>query len=144
MSNIFSGDVSCDERGEVYFCNDFNFYGIKRFYILKNHNKNFVRAWHGHKQESKFITLVQGAAKISYVKIDNWENPSKNLKPQSVILTAKKPKILHIDKGYVNGSQTLTDDAKILIFSDKTLDESKKDDFRFPFDYWNCWEITQK
>ena len=39
---------------------------------------------------------------------------------------------------------TLSKDAKLLVFSSSTVDESKNDDFRFPFDMWNPWVIEQR
>ena len=52
--------------------------------------------------------------------------------------------ILIIPKGYFNGHMSLTDDAELLIFSNKTLQESVSDDFRLPHNYWNNWEISQR
>ena len=49
---IITGNTSLDDRGVVKFINDFKFDNIKRFYIVKNHQQNFIRAWHGHKNES--------------------------------------------------------------------------------------------
>ena len=33
---------------------------IKRFYIVQNKKNNFVRAWHGHKLEAKYIMCIKG------------------------------------------------------------------------------------
>ena len=33
------------------FANEFHFEGVKRFYVIENHQPQFVRAWHGHKKK---------------------------------------------------------------------------------------------
>lgn len=128
---LFKGGVVADKRGRVSFVNDFQFPKIKRFYVVENRRVGMVRAWHGHKYESKFIFVVSGKALVGAVQIDNWKNPSKKAKVHSFLLSFDKPSILYIPKGYVNGFKSLTKDTKLLIFSTKTLDQSKKDDIRF-------------
>ena len=141
---IHNGDNAVDDRGLVTFVNEFKFEEVKRFYVVKNHSSNFVRAWHGHKKEKKYVYVVTGSVLIGLVKIDNWENPSKNLEVEKFILSDLKPRILEIPNGYANGFKTLTDETKIMFFSSSTIEESVGDDFRFPFDYWNIWEVNQR
>jgi hypothetical protein len=38
----------------------------------------------------------------------------------------------------------LSADAILLVYSSTSLEESKGDDYRFEFDYWNPWEIEQR
>ena len=35
----------------------------------------------------------------------------------------------------------LTKDSSIIVFSDKTLEESLDDDIRYPYDKWDIWKI---
>ena len=49
------GGLFSDDRGHLRFVNDFNFEGVKRFYQVENHSKNFIRAWHGHEKEGKYV-----------------------------------------------------------------------------------------
>jgi dTDP-4-dehydrorhamnose 3,5-epimerase-like enzyme len=144
---LIEGNIFIDDRGEVSFVNDFgeNYISeIKRFYMVSNHKKDFIRAWHGHKQEAKYVLCLKGSAWIRYVKIDDWKNPSKDLKVEQVFLSDKKPTILYIPGGYVNGFMSLTDDMKLMFFSPATLEESLKDDFRFPYDYWDNWQVKPR
>jgi hypothetical protein len=39
---------------------------------------------------------------------------------------------------------SLTSDAEFTVISNASLEESKADDFRFPFDYWKAWDIEQR
>ena len=60
-SNLLKGDSFIDDRGKIKFVNLFNFSGIKRFYQVENHNSGFIRAWHGHKFEEKFVYVAKGS-----------------------------------------------------------------------------------
>lgn len=138
------GDISYDDRGSVLFVNDFNFKGIKRFYVLQNDKNNFIRAWHAHKNEAKFFWCCEGKFKISLVKIDNFSNPSKKLKVNNFILSSLRSEILFVPKGYANGTMNLQKNSKLVVFSNKNLNESLSDDYRYDFDYWNPWNIKYR
>tara|TARA_B100000686_G_C16369610_1_gene751877 strand:+ start:262 stop:726 length:465 start_codon:yes stop_codon:yes gene_type:complete len=142
--NLLVGDLSVDDRGEVGFVNDFDMKSVKRFYSVSNHRAGMVRAWHAHKKEKKFVTVVNGAAIIAAVCIDNWQKPSKDLQIFRYVLSAKKPTVLFIPNGYANGFLTLTEDSKLIFFSSATLEESMCDDFRYKADYWNPWDISER
>jgi len=141
---LISGAMAADDRGAVSFVNDFTFDGVKRFYVVSNHRVGFVRAWHGHKIEEKYVTVLCGAAVICAVKLDDWEHPSKLLEVHRFVLSATNPSVLYIPKGHANGSMTLTTDAKIVFFSTATVVESLKDDRRFDSRYWDPWGITER
>ena len=64
---VIEGGLVVDDRGEVGFANGFHFDGVKRFYTVSNHRAGFVRAWHAHRREAKYITVVQGAAIVAAV-----------------------------------------------------------------------------
>ena len=141
---IINGDLSADDRGELMFVNQFNMELVKRFYVVSNHKQGFIRAWHAHKLESKYVFIVNGTALISTVQIDDWNNPSSNLAIDKFVLTAKKPSILYIPNGYANGFKTLSSDTKIIFFSTSTLGDSIDDDYRFDAYKWNPWEIVER
>lgn len=141
---IIKGGSSIDDRGIVGFINDFHFEGVKRFYAVSNHNKGFVRAWHGHKKESKYFHVIKGSAFICAVKIDDWKNPSRNLKVLRFTLSEISPSMLFIPAGYANGFMSLTEDCKIIVFSTSTLEESLNDDFRFEARYWDPWRVEER
>ena len=140
---LIEGGIAVDDRGELRFINSLDL-NIKRFYIVSNHKSHFIRAWHGHKKEVKYVTVIQGAALIGAVEIDNWDLPSLDLKVSTFILSANKPSILYIPSGYANGFMNLTQDTKLLFLSLSTLEESKGDDFRFDSHYWDIWNIKER
>jgi len=141
---LLKGGLAVDDRGQVEFVNEFDFRGVKRFYSVSNHGAGFVRAWHGHKHEFKYATVVCGAMLVCCIKIDDWENPSADLAIHRFVLSEKNPAVLYIPAGYVNGFMSLTDNAKIMFFSGSSLDESLKDDIRFDARKWNPWEIEER
>ena len=136
IPKIINGNRIFDNRGSVQFNNDLKFNKIKRFYLVHNYSKNFVRAWHGHKVEAKFIFCIRGMAKISAVKIVNFNKPSKKSKVFSWKLNSEVPNVIYIPPGYANGSKSLTKDMKLIVLSTTTLKKSLNDDFRFPKEFW--------
>lgn len=139
-----TGDLAVDDRGEVGFVNDFDFAGVRRFYTVSNHRRGFVRAWHGHRKEAKYVTVVQGAAVIAAVQIDDWDRPSPELPVSRYVLAAARPRVLFIPAGYANGFMSLTDDTKLMFFSTSTLAESHGDDIRFDARHWNPWGVEER
>ena len=142
--SFIEGGVGMDDRGMVGFVNDFNFAGVKRFYWVSNHRSGFIRAWHAHRLEAKYVTVVQGSALIGAVEIDDWESPSKDNKVWRYVLSDHKPSVLYIPAGYENGFMSLTEDAKLIFFSTSTIEETQGDDVRFDAYYWNPWEIIER
>lgn len=134
---LIKGDIAIDDRGSVTFANDFDFKGVKRFYMVQNHAKGFVRAWHGHKKESKYAFVTRGVVKLAVVEMDG-DNAATH------ILSSTKPQILWIPPGYYNGFKTLTDDAQIIFFSTVTIDEAKGDDYREPANKWDLLEVEER
>lgn len=134
--SLIEGGRFVDERGCVSFVNEFSFEGIQRFYTIENATTDLVRAFHGHEKEAKFCIVVEGAFIAAAVYMDDRIKPSTTNTMYRFILEADKPQILHIPSGYANGFRALTKRNKLLLFSTATLEESKRDDFRFPPDYW--------
>lgn len=131
--HLIQGGVAVDDRGSVRFVNDFNFKDVKRFYQVQNHRQGFIRAWHGHQYEAKYVYVVSGSALIG----------AANMETQVVdkfVLSSQSPKVLFIPAGYANGFKTLEENTIILFFSTSDLNSSLKDDIRFEYDKWNIWE----
>lgn len=141
---LLEGGIAIDDRGEVGFVNGFDMSRIKRFYTIANHRAGFIRAWHAHKNENKYFTVISGAAVIAGVRIDNWARPSKDAKVNRYVLSSKKPSVLFMPKGYANGFMALTDDTKLMVFSSATLEESRTDDIRYEAHYWDPWTVIER
>lgn len=141
---VIDGGSAVDDRGEVFFINDFHFEGVKRFYMVSNHRSGFVRAWHAHRREGKYVIAVRGAAIVAAVAIDNWEQPSKNAKVYRFVLSEQKPSVMFIPPGYANGFMSLTADTKLMFLSTSTIEESQGDDIRYDARYWDPWQVVER
>jgi dTDP-4-dehydrorhamnose 3,5-epimerase-like enzyme len=141
---LLIGNLGIDDRGEVGFVNDFDFAGVKRFYTVSNHRAGFVRAWHGHRREAKYVTAVQGAALVAAVPVTDWTAPSVEAPVSRHVLSAHKPSVLFIPPGYCNGFMSLTSDSKLIFFSTATVEESREDDIRFDARYWDIWKVEER
>jgi dTDP-4-dehydrorhamnose 3,5-epimerase len=144
VPRLIEGGLAVDDRGEVTFVNEFDFRGVKRFYTVSNHRAGFVRAWHAHRREAKFVTVVQGAAIVAAVAIDNWKAPAKDAEVHRFVLSAKQPAVLYIPPGYANGFMSLTPETRLVFFSTSTVEESRDDDVRYDARYWNPWDVMER
>jgi dTDP-4-dehydrorhamnose 3,5-epimerase-like enzyme len=133
---ILRGSTSHDERGAVSFINSFHFAGVKRCYVVENANTRIIRAFHGHFKEEKYVFVIRGKIVLCVAPIDDQRTPSKNIKVTRYILSGDEPSIVKIPAGYANGFRSLTSHAVVMFFSTASLSASKRDDFRFPADYW--------
>lgn len=141
--NLIKGGLAIDERGQMVFANDFDFKGVKRFYMAENFSCETIRGFHGHLKEAKYALAISGTALIVAALMDNAEKPSKNSEVYRFVLSARKPEILYIPPRYANGMRSLEKNTKVIFFSTTSMEEAKEDDFRFPWDYWGkeVWEI---
>jgi len=133
QTKVLNGGLAVDDRGSVSFVNDFNFEGVKRFYQVENHRQGFIRAWHGHKKEGKYVYVTNGSALIGVVDM-------KTEKVSKFILSSKSPKVLWIPPGNYNGFKSLEENTKIVFFSTSTIEESLGDDIRKEYNQWNIWD----
>jgi len=129
---LINGKLFCDDRGYVKAINDLDLSEFKRFYLVENHSKNYIRAWHAHNKEIKGVICLQGSALVGAVELCT-ETISKQ------VLTSQSPQIYIIPAGYANGFKTLTDDCLLMFLSSSTLGESASDDERYPWDKWDIW-----
>lgn len=141
---LLQGGLAVDDRGSVGFVNDFDLRGVRRFYLVQNHTAGFVRAWHAHKHEAKWATVVQGAAIVAAVQVDDWESPSPALTPARFVMSSQRPAVLYIPPGYANGFMSLTPDLKIMFFSTAAIEESSADDYRYDARLWDPWRVVER
>lgn len=136
IPKITKGSSHADSRGTLFYNNDFDVSVIKRIYIIENVTTDFVRAWQGHKIEQRWFSPIVGSFKIHLIEIDNWENPSKDLKRYTFIVNAKKLDVLHVPSGYISSIQSLGQGSKLLAMADYLLGEIQ-DEYRYKVSYFN-------
>jgi len=132
---LITGNCHSDQRGSLFYNNDFDASAIKRIYLIENIETGFNRGWQGHKIEQRWFSAITGSFKISLIEIDNWEQPSTALNPLIFIINAQKLDVLHVPKGYVSSIQSLDKSAKLLVMADYFLAEIQ-DEYRYDIDYF--------
>ena len=137
---IINGGIFTDYRGKIAHVNELDMTEIKRFYIIHHHDIDTIRAWHAHQNEKKWFYCLKGSFTTAFVKIDNWENPSINLKPEIFKLSEKNSKIICIPEGYANGIKADEPNSILMVFSDKVLSEAVNDSWRYDKNMWMNWK----
>ena len=132
---LISGNCHQDQRGQLFYNNDFDTSSIKRMYVIENYSVDFIRAWQGHKIEQRWFSAFQGRFKIQLIAIDNWEEPNDSLPKLEYILKSENLDILHVPAGYVSSIQALEEKSKLVVMSDYHLGEIN-DDFRYQMNYF--------
>jgi dTDP-4-dehydrorhamnose 3,5-epimerase len=136
---IIVGGNYKDERGQLEFFNDFDMSPVKRVYFTTNLDTNTIRAWQGHIVESRWFVCVSGSFNVKLIEIDDWKNPSEDLKVYEYELSVNKQEVLYIPNGFVNGFRALEANAKLMVMSDYRLNEVENDQRRFDQNKWTKW-----
>jgi dTDP-4-dehydrorhamnose 3,5-epimerase len=136
---VIAGEVFCDARGRIASLNTFHFEDVRRMYVVHHPDTTVVRGWDGHRFERKWFFCSAGAFRVSLVEIDNWETPSKDLKPSFYDLEEGTSALLCVPAGYANCFKATQPGSTLVIFSDKTVEESVADSYRFDKDTWFQW-----
>lgn len=129
MISKTKGGLFVDDRGYIKFVNNFDFSEVKRFYQVENHKKGFVRAWHGHKKEGKYVYVAKGSILLGVIPLEDT-----SICPQKVTLSSQDPSIVYVPPGHYNGFKTLEEETIVIFFSTSTLEESGDDDIRMGWD----------
>ncbi len=141
---LMVGGTVTDDRGTLAFVNDFDPSACRRCYVVTNHSAGFVRAWHGHRKEGKYVSVLRGAAIVAAVRVLDWDHPDKNAKVHRYVFSERSPSVLFVPPGYVNGAMSLTADTMIHYFSTSTLAESRGDDIRIDARFWDPWQVEER
>jgi dTDP-4-dehydrorhamnose 3,5-epimerase-like enzyme len=127
-----SGKSFIDERGKLFFNNDFNATGVKRIYIIENNKLDFVRGWQGHKIEQRWFACMEGSFRIWVQPITNFEKDDQKREILEFNLNSNQLDVLHIPSGYVTAIKSLEENSKLLAMSDYNAGEIQ-DEIRFPY-----------
>lgn len=123
-----------DQRGVMTFPLGLDMQEIQWFYTIKPANINVIRAWQGHKFEQKWFYPLQGKFLLQWVKMKSDGKVDPIGIREKLILDANNPFIVHLPGMYYNGFQALEPEALLMVFSDRSTEESKLDDLRLSTD----------
>ncbi len=133
--HIIIGNSFSDDRGKIFFNNEFNAVEVKRIYFITNHSLNFVRGWQGHQIEQRWFMCVKGVFEIKIIKVDNWDKPSRDLQVLVYHVNSDNADVLYVPKGYISSIQALEESSKLMAMSDYQLGEVN-DEYRFDSQYF--------
>ena len=133
-------DVFSDHRGEILHSNNSSLEKFNRFYFIKHKSTRVIRAWQAHREEKKMFVSISGEFLLAWVKIDDFINPSLDLKAEYIKLSPKNNKCVVIPGGYANGLKAIKNNSKVLVFSEFSINKSIKEKIRFPKNYWFDWQ----
>lgn len=138
------GGAFSDHRGTVFFVNDCSLADVKRFYTIAQTQENPVRAWMGHFHERKWFVPVSGKTTLVLRRLRRTDS-GPAMDPECTVfhLDAGAPEAVAVPAGYCSGFRSDTPDAKVLVFSDKTLDEAAGDMVRFDKDDGFDWSTLK-
>jgi len=138
---LVSIETHVDDRGflnQIFESTKNLFPEVKRIYVVGNFGKGVTRGLHMHKREWKYFYVVKGAAKFVAVK-EGEESP------EIMVLSEKNPSILVVPPGYYHGWMSLEEDTVLIGISNKTLEESLKDDIRVdPNKFGDVWSVKPR
>lgn len=129
------GSAHTDERGILKYNNAFDLSLIKRFYTIAPASTDFKRGWQGHKIEQRWFTALEGSFEIRAIRVDNWENPDRDLEQQTFTLAAATLDVLHIPAGYITCIQALEVNAVLGVFADYQVG-ALDDEYRYELNYF--------
>jgi hypothetical protein len=135
IPSLISGNCYRDQRGHLFYNNDFDLTAIKRMYAIENSTIDLIRAWQGHKIEQRWFSAMQGSFNIKLIAVDNWDKPTPALPQIQYRLYSTALDILHIPAGYISSIQALEEKSKLVVMSDYHIGEIN-DEFRYPTDYF--------
>lgn len=134
--SIIQEERFTDYRCSIISANDMDMSRIKRQYIIEHHNPNIIRAWQGHRHESKWMRCLIGSFVINMIKPVNLEKPTGGEKVDLVHLDASQNQILYIPGGYFTGIKSVTPYGMLQIFSNVCYADAALDNIRRAVDFW--------
>jgi dTDP-4-dehydrorhamnose 3,5-epimerase len=141
---LIEGEIFTDYRGSITSMNSFDFSGVERYYIIRNIDTQLIRGWHGHQNEKKWFQCVKGSFTMAFVKIDDWNQPSKDLKPQFFHISDRKSQLLCIPEGYANCLRADEEGSLLMVYSGKKYPECLDDSWRYDANYWFDWKDIKR
>lgn len=95
---------------------------VVRMYCIEP-KPGVIRAWQGHKKETKWFYAVKGSFLVKTAAMDTLEITAYRL-------NSRVSEVLEITSGHYNGFEALEEGSVLMVFSDLSLEVSKVDDHR--------------
>jgi dTDP-4-dehydrorhamnose 3,5-epimerase-like enzyme len=122
VPQFIKGESFKDNRGQIFFNNDFDLKYVRRFYEIENINSEHIRGWKGHTIQSRWFFATKGVIKISVSKFDKNEKLYKD-SLEIFELDSNTKDVLYVPKYHATTIKQLTNGAKVMVMSDYLLNE---------------------
>ena len=117
---IIRGKLHEDNRGSLYYNNEFKLDEIKRIYEIKNSNTELNRGWKGHIIEDRWFLCSFGSIQIS-IKSISKSLIELNKSTISIVLNSNTFDVLYVPKGFATSIKQIKKNSKITVFSNYSL-----------------------
>jgi len=118
--------------------------GFGQVYLVGNHARGTVRAWHKHSVMWDFFHISHGSAKFGLVD-DRPDSPTRGAQ-WAVTLAARAPALLTVPPGVFHGWMSLEDDTQLISIADQRYGEPGWDEERVPWDHFPdfAWRVQYR
>lgn len=120
---LIKGNRFVDDRGIIRFNNEFDMTAVKRMYLIEP-TPHLIRAWQGHQIENKWFSVVSGRFEVQIVSIADLSVK------KSILLSEDQDEVVKIEAGFYKWFKAIEPESKLLVYSDKSLNDSLNDDYR--------------
>ena len=126
-----------DDRGDLFEAiHDYDIEKFGQVYFVQDRTRNTIRAFHKHSELWDYFSIVHGSAKFVF---------EKDGKMDTVVLTARSPKLIVVPPGVYHGWMSLEDDTLLVSIASHTYNRENPDEERIsPDAFGNVWEMTKK
>lgn len=138
--SLIQGELFTDNRGTIASLNNFHFDEIRRCYFLRHPDTSVQRGWNGHKFEKKWFYPIKGSFAIAVARLSDMESGNANPAYSVFKLSETNSQILCVPGGHATCIKALETDSILMVGSDKLLEGSKSDSYKFAIDKEICYE----
>ena len=133
-----------DARGSLLCCNGCDLAELRRFYVLTHPDTATIRGWNAHRFEAKRFFCLRGGFEIALQPMTSFAPPEAAGEAECFRLEAAKPRLLCAPAGYANAIKATEPGSILLVFSDKTLEGARNDNWKYPPETWSApWSSPQ-
>lgn len=116
---------------------------MKEVYLVGNHSKGTIRAFHKHKILWDYFFINHGSAK--FVLVDDREDSPTYKEINTFVLSERNPSLLVVPPGVFHGWMTLEEDTQMISTASEMYDKTAPDEERVPHDsFGDVWSIKFK
>lgn len=133
-----------DARGSLACCNGCDLAELRRFYVLTHPDTATIRGWNAHRFEAKRFFCLRGGFEIALLPMASFAPPEATGEAECFRLEAANPRLLCAPAGYANAIKATEPGSILLVFSDKTLESARNDNWKYPPETWSApWSSPQ-